>query len=272
MSGGSYFELEWAIAAVSWTLYEDAGSGYVSRGTVTIPAGTRTTTGHLAALVAAISARPGIVSTYALMPWTQAPAGERPVQRWCIQATSSSATACRLIAGSGSDHAKLGLSGTTDSADLVLVPKTWIYGVWAPPLYSFSDDRPYKAATQSHTQTWIRRPLIIRHRIKTCRSFQFQYVPGRFVRGEISPNADSAQAGTQGTFEDMWAALSLGQVVRYWPDFDDASVPDEGDSIVLALESPEQAARLQDCLDPAAWAEFGRDAHHVTFEAFETTA
>lgn len=267
MSGGSYFEIEWAITACTWTLSIDVGIGLSPVGTVTLPAGTRTTTGHLLELAAALS---DVGGEYALQPWAAAPAGERPTQRWCIVEGSGALFTWRLTAGTGSDREKLGLAATTiTSTDLVVAPSTWIYGVWAPPLHTFKDDRRYTKNLQSFTTTWTKAPLVIRHTQRHLRTFHFQYVPGRFVRGAFSPNADAAQQGTQGTFEDIWDALSLGQTVRYWPDLDDTAFPSPVQSVKIAMESADAAAGLLDCLDPEAFAEFGRDAHHVMFRALE---
>lgn len=273
MSGGSLFQVEWAIAACSWTLAEDTGSGFTSRGTVTLAAGTRTTTGHLAALVTALNAAVGAVGSYVLEPWTDAPTGERGCQRFAIRAAFTGAITWRLTAGAGADRVKLGLSATTiTSTDKTVAPANWIYGIWAPPLYSFYEDRPRKKHRQSYTQTANLAPLIIRHTSRTLRDFSFQYVPGRFVDGADSPDSDAAQSGTYGTFQDLWDAFSLAQTVYYWPDYDDASEPDTGDAVALAMESADQAAGFLDCVDPSAFAEFGRAAYHVKFMAFEVSS
>jgi hypothetical protein len=272
MSGGSYFELEWAISECAWVLFEDVGSGLVSRGAVTLTAGTRTTTGHLKALADALTALSGSTGTYTVQPWASAPAGERPVQRWSIVAAGGGVTTWRLTTATGSDRVKLGLPGLSAIASgLVLAPSTWVYGIWAPPLYSFTDDRAYTVNKQSFTTTWTKAPLVIRHTQRTKRKFLFRYVPGRFVRGEVSPNADSVQVQTYGTFEGIWDALSLGQRVYYWPDFDDMSFPSTAFASKLALESSEAAADLSECMDDQAFAEFGRDAHHVQFVALEVS-
>jgi hypothetical protein len=269
MSGGSYFEFEWTVAESTWAFSEDVGSGLVSRGTVTLAAGTRTTTGHLAALVEALNAAAGVVATYTLTPWAAAPQDERPSQRWAITGTWSSSLAWRLASPTGS-AALLGLAGTSDSVSKVIAPNTWVKGIWAPPMRSFADDRRYQKNRQSFTQIYNRAPLIIRHTNKVCRNFRFTYLPGRWVRGAGSPNADGAQVGVQGTFEDLWIALSTGLNVYYWSVFDD-SAPPTGltGSVKIAMESADQAASLLECLDDSAWASFGRDAHHVMFEALE---
>lgn len=273
MSGGSLFQVEWAITECSWTLAEDTGSGFVSRGTVTLTAGTRTTTGHLAALVTALNAAAGSTGFYVLEPWSAAPDGERGSQRFAIRATFSADITWRLTSGAGSDRPKLGLSATTITAsDKTVAPANWIYGIWAPPLYAFYEDRPRKQHRQSYTQTANLAPLIIRHTARTCRDFSFQYVPGRFVDGADSPDADSAQLGTYGTFQDLWDALALAQTIWYWPDYDDTNVPNTNDAVKVALESPDQAARFLDCVDPGAFAEFGRAAYHVNFSCFEVSS
>lgn len=267
MSGGSYFEIEWAITECTWTLSEDIGIGLSPVGTVTLPAGTRTTTGHLLELSAALS---DVGGEYAVQPWALAPAGERPTQRWSIIENGGAVFQWRLTSGTGADRAKLGLGASTiTSADLVVAPSSWIYGIWAPPLRSFADDRRYTKNLQSFTTTWTRAPLVIRHTQRHMRKFLFKYVPGRFVRGEFSPNADAAQLLTWGTFEGIWDALSLGQTVYYWPDFDDTAFPSLINSVKIAMESADMAAGLLECLDPEAFAEFGRDAHHVMFRALE---
>lgn len=269
MSGGSYFEFEWAASASTWAFSEDVGGGLVSRGTVTLTAGTRTATGHLAALVAALNAAVGVAGAYTLTPWAAAPTDERPSQRWSITGAGGGLVSWRLASPTGS-AALLGLSGTSNSVSNVIAPNTWIKGIWAPPMRSFADDRRYQKNRQSFTQIYNRAPLIIRHTRRFCRNFRFTYLPGRWARGAASPNTTSAQVGVQGAFEDLWIALSTGLNVYYWSVFDD-SAPPTGltGSVKIAMESADQAASLLECLDDSAWTSYGRDAHHVMFEALE---
>lgn len=262
------WQVEWAIAETSWGYYDDLGLGLTFVGEVTIPAGTRTTLDHLRQLAASIV---DLGRSASLLPGDGAD-GESPYQRPQLVELSGAVNAVRLVALTG-QTAKLGLAGTTDYVEVggtfKAQLKTWAYGLFSPPDYTTHENRPYTNKRQSWSQVRSNRPLVIVHAIRRCRTISYRYVPGRYVRGEDSPDSTSAQEGTQGTFEEVWDVLSAGGSAYYHTSLDGFALPVTSAGVRVCAEMRDQASDLSSVLDAEAFAEFGRAAHNISIDVLE---
>jgi hypothetical protein len=110
---------------------------------------------------------------------------------------------------------------------------------------------------------------VIRHTRKFQRNLSFQYLQGRFITGAASPNAGLANVGNNGTFEALWAALSLSVEVSYWGAAPPTAAALSTGFVQIAMDNAEYAADLRACVDDMAYQSYGRDAYHVMFSVLE---